>query len=152
MALATAIVISTVLTFLFIVLLSTLMNCRNFSKYKENYDLLTSGEYEFNWKSAGFYYFSRKDLVGKFSSLSKFSNLSMVFMYKDGNEDGAIDSIRLPGDEVRFIHDGIFSIDPYTAYYRRKFIVWFEANKSTFVERETIFEFTDEESEKFLKK
>lgn len=145
MALATAIVISTVFTFLFIVLLSALLNCRNFSKYKENYDLLASGEYEFNWKYNGFYYFSRKDLVGKFSSLSKFSNLSMVFTYKNGNEDGAIDSIRLPGDGMRFIHDGIFSIDPYTAYYRRKFIKWFEDNKSSFVERDILFDFTDED-------
>jgi hypothetical protein len=142
MALAAAIITSIIFTFLLMVLLGTLMNCRNFSKYKEAYDLLTSGEYKFNWRHSGFYYFSRKDLVGKFSSISKFSNLSIVFMHKDDSDD-VIDSIRLPGDEMRFIHNGIFSIDPYTAYYRRKFIKWFKDNKSTFVDRETPFEFTE---------
>jgi len=147
MALVTAIIISTAFTFLLMVLIGSLLNCRKFPKYKENYDLLTSGEYKFNWKSSGFYYFSRKDLVGKFSSISKFSNLSFVFMYNDGDENGDIGSIRLPGDDMNYIHSGILSMDPYTFYYRRKFIKWFKDNKSTFIDRTPNFEMTDEELE-----
>jgi hypothetical protein len=147
MTLPAAIIFSTIFAFLLMVLVGTLINCRNFYKYKENYDLLTSGEYKFNWQSSGFYHFSRKDLVGKFSSIPKFTNLSIVFMYKDGNENENIDSIRLLGDGMSYIHSGIFSIDPYTAYYRRKFIKWFKDNKSTFVDRETIFEFSAEDLE-----
>jgi hypothetical protein len=143
MSLVTAIIISTAFTFLLMVLIGALVNFRNFPKYKENYNLLTSGEYKFNWQSSGFYYFSRKDLVGKFSSISKFSNLSLVFMCKDEDDNGDIGSIRLPGDGMNYIHNGIFSIDPYTFYYRRKFIKWFNDNKSTFVDRETTFEFTE---------
>jgi hypothetical protein len=134
-----------------IILISTILNCRNYKKYKYSYELLTSGEYQFNWISGNLYFFSPKDLVGKYSSIAKNSNLSIVFFL---DKKDKVSSIRLaPLDHsLSFIHSGFIAMDPYTVSYRKKFVEWFEANRAEFkVRTPHQFEFNEEELEELLK-
>jgi hypothetical protein len=150
MALVAAIITSIIFTFLLMMLISTLMNCMNFRKYKPSYDLLTSGEYQFNWKSDTMYFFSHKDLVGKYSSINGNSDLSLVFSLES---DGKLSAIRLPSSDgsISFIHAGLITMDPYSMYYRKKFMEWFETNKESFKEREAPqFKFSAEELKELL--
>lgn len=149
---ATAILLSTLVTSAFMILLSSLMNCINYKKYKKSYNLLESGEYGFNWRGDNMYFFSRKDLIGKFSSINNHSDLSLVVTL---DKKGKVETIRLPsyGGEFGFIHLNLLItlLDPYTMHYAKKFKKWFEANKSTFQERTpSQFEFTEEEIKDLL--
>lgn len=146
----TSIITSAGITLLIMSLISTIMNCRNFRRYKPSYELLTSGEYQFNWGDGGMYFFSRKDLVGKYCSIDGDSNLSLVFSL---DKNGKFSAVRLPTSDgtLAFIHAGFITLDPYTIYYRRKFVEWFETNKSSFREREAPqFKFSEEELKELL--
>ena len=151
---ATSIILSVLLSIIFtsamLVLISTIMNCVNYGKYKYSYNLLTSGEYQFNWSRENMYFFSYKELVGKFSSISENSDLSLVFTF---DEKGKFRALRLPSTNrnFAFIHAGFIHMDPYSIIYRRKFVKWFEANKETFQERTPAqFEFTEDEIKDLL--
>lgn len=145
-----SIIIGIIFTFLLMMLISTLMNCRHFRKYKYSYELLASGEYQFNWSGDKMYFFSPKDLVGKYSSIDGNSDLSLVFSL---DKKGKVSSIRLPSTDgdFAFIHTEFSIADPYTMRYRIKFMAWFEANKESFIDREEPrFTLTDEEIRRII--
>ncbi len=151
-AIITSVIFSVCITFLLMMLMSTLLNFRNFHKYKYSYELLTSGEYQFNWRGdSSMYFFAHKDMVGKYSSIDTNSDLSLVFSL---NKNGKVSAIRLPTTDgnFAFIHTELpFAIDPYTKRYAKKFSKWFETNKSTFVDREDPkFILTEEEIRKII--
>ncbi len=149
-AIILSVLLSITITFGMMALISTIMNCVNYRKYKYSYNLLTSGEYQFNWKGENMYFFSPKNLIGKFSSISENSDLALVFTFDD--KDG-FRAMRFPSTDgtFAFIHAGLITMDPYSIIYRRKFVKWFEANKSTFQERTPAqFEFTEAEIKDLL--
>jgi len=107
--------------FVSLIVVSILVLSNDYKYYKLTYEALKNGKYVFNYEYGNLVHFKRPEDPNNIYTYDE------IVFFEDN-------SIKLLGKGSHYIHNQFYSwINPYTMYYHRKIMKWFNENKHTFV-------------------